>query len=187
VTRIFATLSVVGNLGLVLVFWLGWKIGDDALSVEVRKQMSTHFLSALAAIPVAMLVHSVAFTYFMGTGRWIEETSEAYRLGPEYRDKNIKLKYKILPGMMLCIGLMLATGAFGAISDPGANMRMANSKLIHFSLAITTLLANLLVTWKEWQEIARNGVLVEAVMDRVRQIRKEKGLDKPANPQPTNA
>ena len=103
------------------------------------------------------------------------------------RDKNIKLKYKILPGMMLCIGLMLATGAFGAISDPGANMRMANSKLIHFSLAITTLLANLLVTWKEWQEIARNGVLVEAVMDRVRQIRKEKGLDKPANPQPTKA
>ena len=186
-TRIFATLSVFGNLGLVLVFWLGWKVGDDALSVEVRKQMSTHFLAALAAIPVAMLVHSVAFTYFMGTGRWIEETSEAYRLGPEYREKNIKLKYKILPGMMLCVGLMLTTGAFGAISDPGANIRMANSKIIHFSLAITTLVANLLVTWKEWQEISRNGVLVESVMDRVRHIRKEKGLDKPATPHPTNA
>lgn len=186
-TRIFATLSVLGNLGLVLVFWLGWKVGDDSLSVEVRKQMSTHFLAALAAIPVAMLVHSVAFTYFMGTGRWIEETSEAYKLGQEYRDKNIQLKYKILPGMMLCVGLMLATGAFGAISDPAANIRMANSKIIHYSLAITTLVANLLVTWKEWQEIARNGVLVESVMDRVRQIRKDKGLDKPTTPQPTNA
>jgi len=178
VTRIFATLSLIGNLGLIAVFWLGWKVGDDALSVEVRRQMSTHFLAALAAIPVALLVHSVAFTYFMGTGRWIEETSEAYKLGPEFRDKNIKLKYRMLPGMMLCVGLMLITAAFGAISDPGANVRMANSKLIHFSLAIATLLTNLLVTWTEWQSIARNGQLVESVMDRVRQIRRDKGLDK---------
>ncbi len=176
-TRIFAWLSLIGNLGLIAVFWLGWSIGDDALSVEVRTQLSTHFLAALAAVPVALLVHSVAFTYFMGTGRWIEETSEAYTLGPELRDQNVKLKYRILPGMMVCVGLMLATGAFGAISDPTANIRMANSRLIHLSLSIGLVLANLLVTWTEWQAISRNGILVETVMDRVRHIRREKGLD----------
>ena len=177
-TRIFATLAVVGNLGLVVLFWLGWSIGEDALSVAVRTQMSTHFRVALAAIPVAMLVHLICFTYFMGTGRWIEEVSEPYKLGTEYRDQNIKLKYRMLPGMMLCIGLMLVTGAFGALSDPAANARMANSKLIHFSLAIATVLANLLVTWIEWQAISKNGALVESVMTRVQQIRHEKGLDK---------
>ncbi len=177
-TRIFATLSLIGNLGLIAVFWLGWSIGDDALSTATRNQLSTHFRAALAAVPIALLVHSVAFTYFMGTGRWIEETSEAYKLGTEFRDQNVKLKYRILPGMMLCVGLMLVTGAFGAISDPGANIRMANSKLIHFSLSIGTVLANLLVTWTEWQSISRNGALVESVMVRVRQIRRDKGLDK---------
>lgn len=176
-TRIFATLAFIGNLGLIAVFFLGMSVGDDALSVEVRTQISTHFRAALAAVPVALLVHSVAFTYFMGTGRWIEETSEAYHLGPEFRDNNIQLKYRILPGMMLCVGLMLVTGAFGAISDPGANIRMSNSRVIHFALAIATMLANLLVTWTEWQAISRNGLLVEAVMVRVRQIRREKGLD----------
>ena len=176
-TRIFATLSWIGNLGLIAVFWLGWSVGEDALSVEVRAQMATHFRAALAAVPVALLVHSVAFTYFMGTGRWIEETCEAYKLGPEFRTQNIQLKYRILPGMMLCVGLMLVTGVFGAISDPGANVRMAHSKAIHFSLAIALVLTNLLVTWTEWQAIARNGSLIEAVMDRVRQIRREKGLD----------
>ena len=176
-TRIFATLALLGNVGLAAVFWLGWVVGDDALSVDVRNQMSTHFRAALVAIPVALLVHSVAFTYFMGTGRWIEETSEAYKLGPEFRDQNVKLKYRMLPGMMLCVGLMLVTGAFGAVADPGANVRMENSKLVHFSLAIATILANLLVTWTEWQAISRNGTLVEAVMNRVRQIRREKGLD----------
>ena len=89
----------------------------------------------------------------------------------------MKLKYRILPGMMLCVGLMLVTGMFGAITDPGANVRMANSRVIHFSLAMALVLSNLLVTWTEWQAISRNGALVEAVMDRVRQIRREKGLD----------
>ena len=178
VTRIFATLSLIGNLGLIAVFWLGWSIGDDRLSVEVRKQMSTHFQVALASIPLALLVHSVAFTYFMGTGRWIEETSEAYSLGAEFRDQNIQLKYRMLPGMLLCVVLMLTTAAFGAISDPGANIRMANSKLVHFSLAIATLLVNLLVTWIEWQAISRNGRLIESVMNRVRKIRHDKGLDR---------
>lgn len=176
-TRIFASLALLGNLGLIAVFALGWSVGDDALSVEARAQLAAHFRAALAAVPVALLVHSVAFTYFMGTGRWIEETSEAYKLGPELRDQNVKLKYRMLPGMMLCVGLMLATGAFGAISDPAANIRMAHSKVIHFSLAISLILANLLVTWTEWQSISRNGLLVEAVMDRVRQIRRERGLD----------
>ncbi len=176
-TRIFASLALIGNLGLIAVFWLGWSVGDDALSVETRAQLSTHFRAALAAVPVALLVHSVSLTYFMGTGRWIEETCEVYKLGPEFRDQNVKLKYRILPGMMLCVALMLVTGAFGAITDPGANVRMANSRVIHFSLAIALVLANLLVTWTEWQAIAKNGALVEAVMDRVRQIRREKGLN----------
>jgi hypothetical protein len=177
VTRIFASLALIGNLGLIAVFWLGWSVGDDFHSDEVRAELSTHFRAALAGIPVALLVHSVAFTYFMGTGRWIEETSEAYKLGPEFRDQNVKLKYRILPGMMLCVGLMLVTGMFGAITDPGANVRMANSRVIHFTLAIALVLTNLLVTWTEWQAISRNGCLVEAVMDRVRQIRRDKGLD----------
>lgn len=179
-TRIFAVLAVIGNLGLMVIFGLGWSIGDDPLSIETRKQMSTHFQLALAVGPIALLVHSIAFTYFMGTGRWIEETSEVYRLGPEFRSQNIKLKYRILPGMMLWFALLMATGAFGAITDPGSNFRMANSQLIHFSLAIAMVLMNLLVTWSEWQAIARNGAVVEAVMVRVNEIRREKGLDQPS-------
>lgn len=180
-TRIFISLAVLGNLALCVVFWLGWTIGDDSLSVETRDQMATHFRWALAAGPIALLVHSVAFTYFMGTGRWIEETSEAYSLGGEFRAQNIRLKYRILPGMIVWFGLMMATGAFGAITDPASNSRMAHSRLIHFSLAISTVLVNLLVTWSEWQAIARNGQLVDSVMDNVRRIRREKGLDAKEN------
>lgn len=176
-TRIFATLAVLGNLGLAIIFGLGWVIGDNPLSVEVRAQMATHFRAALIMIPVTMLVHSIAFTYFMGTGRWIEETCEAYKLGPDFRARNIQLKYRIIPGMMLCFGLMLVTGAFGALSDPASSTRMDSAKSIHFVLAITTLLANLLVTWIEWRTIDQNGRLVDAVMEEVRRMRRERGLD----------
>lgn len=176
-TRIFTTLAVIGNLALWAVFWLGWVIGDDKLSEVTRAQMSTHFRVALMAGPIALLVHSVAFTYFMGTGRWIEETCEAYKLGPEYRQRNIQLKYRILPGMMVWFLLLMVTGAFGAITDPTSNSQMAHSRVIHFSLAISTVLVNLLVTWSEWVAISRNGRLVDAVMNEVRRIRREKGLD----------
>jgi hypothetical protein len=177
VTRIFTSLAVLGNLALLAVFWLGWSIGDDPLSVETRDQMATHFRWALACGPIALLVHSVAFTYFMGTGRWIEETSEAYKLGSEFRNQNVRLKYGILPGMMVWFLLLMATGALGAITDPTSNAQMAHSKLIHFTLAIATILVNLLVTWAEWRAIAKNGALVDSVMDNVRRIRREKGLD----------
>ena len=176
-TRIFSTLAVLGNLALVTVFWLGWSIGDDKLSEATRVQMATHFRVALIAGPIALLVHSVAFTYFMGTGRWIEETSEAYKLGLEYRQRNIQLKYRILPGMMIWFLLLMVTGIFGAITDPASNSQMASSRIIHFSLAISTVLVNLLVTWSEWAAISRNGELVEAVMNEVRRIRRAKGLD----------
>ncbi len=176
-TRIFISLAVLGNLALLAVFCLGWSIGEDPLSVETRDQMATHFRWALACGPIALLVHSVAFTYFMGTGRWIEETSEAYKLGPEFRQQNMRLKYGILPGMMVWFLLLMATGALGAITDPASNAQMAHSKLIHFSLAILTLLVNLLVTGAEWRAIRKNGLLVDAVMDNVRRIRREKGLD----------
>ncbi len=176
-TRIFATLAILGNLGLALVFGLGWVIADSPLSVEVRDQMATHFRVALLGLPVAMLVHAIGLTYFMGTGRWVEETCAAYKLGPEFRARNIQLKYRIVPGMMLCIGLMLATGALGAMSDPASSSYTESGKAIHFGLAIATVLANLLVSWVEWRSIDQNGLLVNAVMDEVRRMRRERGLD----------
>ncbi|MFG0336192.1 MAG: hypothetical protein ACF8TS_22770 [Maioricimonas sp. JB049] len=186
--RIFLTLATVGNLSLVVAFVCGWQIGDaGSLSETARQAVSLHFLVAIGAGLLAMLVHAVALTYFMGTGRWIEETSDAYKLGPDARKLNIRLKYRALPGMLGCILLIIVTGAFGAIADPASNTSMAGATTIHFTLAALTVFSNFGTSWLEYSAIAENGRLVNEVTTAARQIRREKGLDTPADPSTTQA
>jgi hypothetical protein len=176
-TRIFLTLTVIGNLLLAGTFLLGMNIDDaGSLTETARHQVTWHFLTALGSAMLAMAVHAIALTYFMGTGRWIEETTAAYKLGETARKANIRLKYRVLPGMIGCILLIIVTGAFGAIADPASNSQMPSAPLIHFSLAVATLLANLFVSTLEWSAIEQNGKLVDGIVVEVRRIRAEHGL-----------
>ena len=138
-------------------------------------------LTAVAAALLVLLVHAVTLTYFMGTGRWLEETCAAYNLGNEPRAENIRLKYRVIPGMMACIVLVVLTGAFGAMADTAANASRPSAAGIHLGFALTTLLANLLVSWIEQRAIVQNGVVVDNVVGRVAEIRRERGLDQPAD------
>lgn len=177
-SRIFATLAVVSNLLLATTLLLGLNIDDAAsLSEAARSQVSMHFLVALATSMITLLVHAVVLTYFMGTGRWIEETCDAYRLGETARAENIRLKYRVIPGLVTCMMLVILTGAFGAIADPASNAELAGSATIHFTLATLLLLANLFVSFQEWSQIQRNSQVVDVIIAEVRRIRTEKGLE----------
>lgn len=178
VKRIFLTLATISNLALATAFGLGWVIGDPgAPDRAVRQAVSLHLLVALGAALLCLLVHAIALTYFMGTGRWIEETCEAYRLGEAARQQNIRLKYRVIPGMVFCILLLIATGALGAMSDPGASRGKALPSVIHFTAACLTLGANLFVSFLQLSTISRNGTLVDAIVTEVREIRRSRGLD----------
>jgi len=178
VKRIFLTLATLSNLALAVAFGLGWSIGDPGLrDPAVRQSVSLHLLVALGAALLCLLVHAISLTYFMGTGRWIEETSEAYRLGEAPRQQNIRFKYQVVPGMLACIVLVIATGALGVLSDPGATRGKPLPSMIHFSMACLTLGANIFVSWLQYSAISRNGELVDAIVQEVRAIRQAKGLD----------
>jgi hypothetical protein len=180
VSRIFLTLAVIANGALLVTLILGWRIVDPAsLEPGARNAVTWHMLTGLGAALLVLLVHAVALTYFMGTGRWLEETSEAYGLGAEPRGANIKLKYRIIPAMVGCIVLVVVTGAFGALADPAANMHRPSAAKIHLALALTTLLANVFTSWLQQRAIVQNGRLVDTVVARVQQIRRERGLDRP--------
>ncbi len=175
--RIFLTLAVVSNLGLMATFVLGWTVVSPEVGGATGLPLSVHFLSALAALTLTLLVHAIVLTYFMGTGRWIEETSNAYQLGIDSRAENIQLKYRTMPGMVGCIVLLIVTGGFGAVADPGSSVSLSSAKLIHMLLACASLLANVTVSMIEYQTIQRNGRLVDEIMTSVRAIRRERGLD----------
>jgi len=175
VSRIFLTLSGLANAGLLWSAGLGLAIGDAA---KDGSAVGWHMLVAIffGAI-AAMLVHAIALTYFMGTGRWIEETSEAYKLPGEARRENIKLKYRVIPWMVGCILLILGTGSLGAIADPASNMEFQSAPTVHMTLAMLTVVVNITASFVEWSCIRANGQLVDAVVEEVGRIRRERGLD----------
>ena len=39
-----------------------------------------HFLLGLVTTMTTLLVHSIAYTYFLGTGKWVKEVVRVYRM-----------------------------------------------------------------------------------------------------------
>jgi hypothetical protein len=177
--RIFLSISIISNLFLAVTYALGWAVRDSSVAGSTGVELPLHYLCGVGSITLAMLVHAIVLTYFMGTGRWIEETTTAYSLGTEERTRNIRLKYRTLPGMAGGLLLLIVVAAFGAAADPGAALGFAPAKTIHMTLATLALLVNIGVSFVEYNSICRNHKLITAILDRVHAIRRERGLDAP--------
>jgi hypothetical protein len=162
---------------LIVALALGLHIEDAKVD---RAAVSNHMLVALGALVFALLVHAILLTYFMGTGRWLEETSKAYKLSPDYCAQSSHLKYSTLPIMAGTLLLLIVTGAFGAAADPlGAGFSGGlglTAGEIHFLTACLAVGANVIVNIIEYFAIQKNGRLVKDVLAEVQRIRQEHGL-----------
>ncbi len=180
--RIFSTLAVLSTVVLLTAFVLGWSIDDPSVrDAAVQEGVAWHFLVAVGALMAVALVHAIVLTYFMGTGRWLEETSEAYGLPPTWTEESRRLKYRTLPWMAGALVLLILTGGFGAVADPaspaGANgFGGISAATIHLLIAALTVSTNLIVNLLEYTAIDRNSDLIQQVLDEVHRIRTEKGL-----------
>jgi hypothetical protein len=182
VNRIFLPLCGVSWILLGAAFILGWQIDDPKVAeVAVQRGVEHHFLTALGAIIFATLVHALVLTYFMGTGRWLEETSTAYRLDDKYFRESKSLKYRTIPALVAAFLLLVITGALGAAADPGSPAQFTgwfgiSAANMHLAAAVITLTLNAVVNYLEFTALFRNGEIIELVMREVRRIREEKGL-----------
>lgn len=180
--RIFLPLCGLNWILLATTFVLGLQIGDlKVAELSVQRGMQYHFLTALGTLVFTTLVHVIVFTYFMGTGRWMEETSHAYRLDLKYYHESIRLKYRLCLAIVGVFLLLLFTGALGAAADPGSPVQFAGwfglpAATIHQISAMILLSVNALVNYLEFLSLYRNGEIVDLVMQEVRRIRLEKGL-----------
>ncbi|MBS0202683.1 MAG: hypothetical protein JSS49_07265 [Planctomycetes bacterium] len=181
-TRIFLPLASLSTVTLIIAMALGLSIDDPKVATSaVQAGVQYHFLTALSALCFATLVHAIVLTYFMGTGRWIEETSNAYRLPATFFQRNQSIKYRTIPAMVGAFLLLLLTGALGAAADPAAPLKFAGwfnitPDKIHLSVAIVSVVVNIAVNFLEFSALERNGDIVDEVLVEVKRIRLEKGL-----------
>jgi len=181
VSRIFLSLVTVQTAVLGYAIFRGWNIGD-ATDMAVQDAVSFHMKFGLFAILLCCFCHALLLTYFMGTGRWLEETCTAYELGPEFRRRNMNLKWTAYPAMTVCFALLIGMMITGVAADPASTMKFEGwgsltSAQVHLGAVLLTVTVNLAVNVGECVAIRRNGELVNSVLDRVREIRLERGLE----------
>lgn len=172
----------MSTVTLIAAMMLGLMIDDPRVATAaVQQGVQYHFLTALAALCFTTLVHAIVLTYFMGTGRWIEETSNAYRLPNTFHTRSQIVKYRTIPAMVGAFLLLLCTGALGAAADPASPMQSKGlfgmtPATLHLASAIISVIANIGVNYLEFLALERNGEIVDEVLADVRRIRLEKGL-----------
>jgi hypothetical protein len=182
-TRIFLTLAMCSTGTLLTALWLGLDIGDaGSRASAVQSRVALHFLTGVTALVFAVLVHALVVTYFMGTGRWLEETCAAYRLSDAWQTGSRSLKWRLYPAMVASLLLLIVTGASGAAADPASAVGFKGwgaltAAQVHLAVAGLTLGINALVNTAEYVALRRNGQLVTGVLQEVRRIRLERGLD----------
>jgi len=181
--RIFLTLSLCSNVVLLVALWLGWGIGDAHLrDTAVQSRVAVHFLTGVAALMFAVMVHALVITYFMGTGRWLEETCSAYRLGAAWQSRSRNLKWRLYPAIIASLLLLILTGAFGGAADPASAVGFTGigpltAAQVHLGVSVAALALNAAVNGWEYLSLRRNGTIVNEVLHEVRRIRLDRGLE----------
>jgi hypothetical protein len=151
---------------------------------QLQGKLSVHMLLGIAASLVAILVNSVAVTYFVGTSRWCKEVAESYRLDPALADESQRLKRRTFPWAVAGMLTIVLLVALGALSDPSVFSDPDNNPARHLTWRTYHFLAAILGTgflglafFIQQQNVAANYRVIERILAEVRRIRAERGLD----------
>ena len=181
VKTIFLPLSVISTLLLGTTLVLGLMI-EDAAEAALSHQVDYHLWTSLGGMLFATMVHGLVMTYFIGTGRWFEETDRAYPHNSDCLAASRKLKSRTTLAIIGGFGLLLAAGTLGAAADPASPVGFTGwlglePATLHLLVALAAVGINTWTHLLEYTALDENGKLIEQMMSHVRRIRDERGLD----------
>jgi hypothetical protein len=145
---------------------------------SANRRKSVHLLLGVGSALTVVLVSSIAVTYFIGTSRWCREVIETFSLEPELIDRGQALKRRSFPFALASMLTVVVITALGAASDPGTgNIHSAWWTIPHFVAALCGVAIILVCFYVLWNNILSNYELIESVMDRVSEARRERASE----------
>ena len=171
-TRLFLVFVTVTGLALLAAAVSGtdsWLHGG--LTAEGSLYL-THFVLGLFGAVAVLLVHCLAITYFLGTGRWVKEVCLAYGLPDERWPRQTRdIKRGNTPYAILAMLVTIATAATGA-----GRQNFEWPSWVHAALAATTLAVNAAVWVIEYRNMRTNLRILDEVYAETEQLRAAAGL-----------
>ncbi|MBX6315978.1 MAG: hypothetical protein IRY99_24155 [Isosphaeraceae bacterium] len=126
-----------------------------------------HLLVGLLTTMTTLLVHSIVFTYLLGTGRWVKEVVHVYKLPNWVYAQAVKNKRKAFPFEFWGMALVGLTAWLGAAADT----RKGFDPAWHLGLAALTLAFNLGAFVAEYATIKAQARLLLEVKDQADRLR----------------
>jgi hypothetical protein len=167
--RIFLGLAVTNGSLLVASYVVGLiSIGEPRGPGMADPWHLVHFLLGLFTLLTTLLVHSIVYTYFLGTGKWVKEVVRVYKM-PEWVEAQAKKnKKKAFRFEFWSMALISIAAWLGAASDS----RQGFNATWHLAAASVALAFNLGAFAVEYVVIVAQARLlleVKARADRQRQ------------------
>jgi hypothetical protein len=163
--RIFLGLAVTDGTLMAVSFVIGFFASAEARGPgEVWHGL--HFLLGLVATMTTLLVHSIVFTYLLGTGKWVLEVVRVYRMPDWVYAQALKNKRKAFPFELAGIASIGGTAWLGA----GTDARQWPSAW-HLGLAALAVAFNLGAFAAEYATIVAQARLLLEVKDRADRLR----------------
>lgn len=184
--RIFTTLAIVTVIFVAATYMLGLSLemGDirNVADTVTRARASLHRLVGLAAGMFVILIDSVSVTYFVGTSRWVKEVCDTYGIDQQHVVRSTLLKRASFPWAVTSMLVAVVIVGLGGAADPSATTQLTPIagvpwKYVHLGSASLGLL---LIIWAFLQQsyyLSENQLVIGRVMEAVRKIRSERGLD----------
>lgn len=166
--RIFLGLAVTNASFLVACFVVGLVASGEPRGPGLPPAVwnAIHFLLGLATTLVTLLVHSIVYTYFIGTNKWVKEVVAVYKMPEWIAAQSKRNKKKAFRFEFLCIALVGVAAWLGA----GADAQGWNP-LWHLAAASVTLAFNLAAYFAEYAVIVAQARLLLEVKARADQQR----------------
>jgi hypothetical protein len=125
-----------------------------------------HVLLALFTTMTTLAVHSIAYTYFLATGKWAKEVVRVYQLPEWINTQAKKNKRKAFRFEFWSMSLIAITAWLGAASD---TQRL--NPLWHLGVAAATLAFNFVAFVVEYAVIVAQARLLLEVKDQADRLR----------------
>jgi len=168
VHRIFLALAVTVGTLMVTTLFLGFLVPSG----QGGGWHDLHFLMGLLTVMLALLAHSIVFTYFLGTGKWVKEVVRVYGLPDWVWSQAVKNKRRTFPFVFWSMMLVGATAWLGAATDTRRELNSTYAAW-HLGIASAALAFNLGAFAVEYVSIVAQARLLLEVKDQADRLREE--------------
>jgi len=171
--RIFLSLAVT-NLSLLVASYVLGIVSVSQWPGRHDQALGVHFLIALFTVMFSLLVHSIVYTYLMGTNRWVREVVEVYKMPDEILARSKANKRKGFKWEFRAMSMVAVAAWLGAYVHREYPTPFPQQSMYHHFAAVFVFIVSLAAFQIEYKVITAQGKLLNEVKELADRMREER-------------